>query len=271
MPPIQSPTLKFFADFIERETGIIYSDDNAYQLESRLIQLSKHFNLGGIPDLHDKGQKEGIHGEFKQALLDIATNNETSFFRDPKIFSAFQKTMITSFKGAPIRVWSAACSFGQEPYTLALVLEELRLSGVSMPDVEITASDISIRAIEKAKDAIYTHIEIQRGLPAVLMLKYFEKVSDDHWKLKDVLRRKVRFQRVNLLDISGVSGKFQIIFCRNVLIYQNDDKKKEIIDKITDYLVPGGILVLGAAESMIGFSDRYEQIAFESTIFYKKK
>ena len=271
MAPIQSPTLKFFADFIERETGIIYSDDNAYQLESRLIQLSKHYNLAGIPDLHYKGQKEGIHGEFKQALLDIATNNETSFFRDPKIFSAFQKSMIPSLGVGPIRVWSAACSFGQEPYTLAMVLEELRLSGAPVPDVEVVASDISIRAIEKAKEATYTQIEIQRGLPAALMLKYFEKISDDHWRLKEPVRRKVRFDRVNLLDIQGIKGQFQIIFCRNVLIYQNDEKKKEILEKITEYLVPGGVLVLGAAESMIGFSDRFEQVAFESTIFYRKK
>lgn len=272
---LASSQLRFFADYIQKELGIIYSDHNFFQLEKRLVEISKNLGLPNEEALFAKAQ-EGIHGSLKQLLLDVATNNETSFFRDPKAFHAIEKRIIPAIRSSNpdlkvIRIWSAASSFGQEPYSLAILLSEMAAKDPRMPRFEIVATDVSDNALARAKAAKYSQLEAQRGLPAPLLVKYFTKSNDDYWTLKPELRVSVQFRKQNLLDSFAALGDFELILCRNVLIYQRDEKKAEIVRNIARRLTRGGFLLLGAAESLLGISVEFEQVCGEGAIYFQKK
>ena len=213
-----------------------------------------------------------ISGQLKQCLLDRATNNETSFFRDPKVFAAITKHILpnlaTGRSALPLRIWSAASSFGQEPYTLAMTCRELQATLPTLK-AEIVATDISERALKRAAAGLYSQLEVQRGLPAKYMVKYFDKTADDHWQIKSTLRDLVRFQPQNLLHPLDRLGVFDLILCRNVLIYQSVENKKEILTRLARCLAPQGYLILGAGESLLGLTDKFRQSQFESVYFYQ--
>jgi len=268
--------LNFFASFIEKELGIVYEAANYYQLESRLKEICKNLEIEDVATLYSKAQAQGITGNFKQMLLDVATNNETSFFRDPKVFKCIEDYLIPELKKnnpatIVFRIWSAASSFGQEPYTLAMLLNEMKAKDPSLPNFEIWTTDISKAALERAKTGRYSQLEVQRGLPPLLLIKYFEKDADNYWTLKNDIRSKVRFEEMNLLKMDKVVGHFDFVLCRNVLIYQNEERKKKIIANIADRIKKGGFLILGASESLINLSDAFEQIVTGGAVLYRKK
>lgn len=276
MEKINNPILAYFADYIERETGIVYGEENSYQLENRLNDICRAIDVPNLEALFKLAQEGGLHGIKKQFILDTATNNETSFFRDPKIFKAFEKFILPEAlklsQIGDLRIWSVASSFGQEPYSLAMIIQQQQEQGIiSLRSAEIFTTDISHRALERVNAGVYSHLEVQRGLPANLMIKYFEKQPDDSWKLKSEIKNRVKARHMNLLNISGIHGQFHVIFCRNVLIYQTEAKKKEIVANLAKFLPQGGFFVLGAAESMFGVSDAFEQVSYESALFYRKK
>jgi chemotaxis protein methyltransferase CheR len=276
MEKIKSPILAYFADYIEKETGIIYSEGNAYQLENRLSEIAKALSLETIEQLYELSKGSGLYGTPKQLLLDTATNNGGSFFRDPKIFKAFEKVMLPqaiTLAGTfdSVKIWSVASSFGQEPYSLSMIIEQQIEEGKQLRNAEILTTDISKRALERVSKGIYSQLEVQRGLPANLLVKYFEKTDLEQWQLKPQITKRVSSQHMNLLHINSIQKKYHVIFCRNVLIYQNDLKKRQIIEQLSSYLEPGGFFVLGAAESLIGLSDKFDQEIYESAVFYKKK
>lgn len=267
--------LKYFADLIQKEIGIIYSDATFFQLEKRLIDIAKVLNLADVGELYALAQR-GLGGTAKQVLLDVATNNETSFYRDPKAFRLIENHIIPHLvavnPGVPVlRIWCAASSFGQEPYSLAILLREMAEKNVSLPRMEILATDISEAALARAKEAKYTQLEVQRGLSAVSLVKYFTKSSDDYWTLNNEIRMSVQFRKQNLLDSFSDLGTFDFILCRNVLIYQSDVKKKEIVAQMTSHLSRQGAFLLGAAESLLGVSSEYDQVSQDGAIFYRKK
>lgn len=264
--------IKFFARFIEKELGIVYSDSNYFQLHNRLEELGTLLNLGSAEQIWERAQK-GIDGHLKQALLDISTNNETSFFRDPKVFTAIEKELIPKWMEAKknsIRIWSAASSYGQEPFSIAMLLDEARQLYPFLKG-EIVATDIAEKVIKRAQEGKYTQLEVQRGLSAKRLVKYFEKTQDNFWTLKPEIRKKVHFQRQNLLKPFDGLGKFDLILCRNVLIYQKVEGKQKVIEKMVDRLNPGGYLILGAGESLLGVSDRFSMVNASGTIFYQIK
>lgn len=261
--------LKIFSEFIQKETGIIYGESNAYQLRSRLEEIAKAMNLKGDQALYELAAK-GINGHLRQLLLDFATNHETSFFRDPKVFQAVEKHILPELKKqnphlSLVRIWCAASSFGQEPYSLAMMLSE------AGQRAEIIATDIADKALARAREGKYSQLEVQRGLPAPLLVKYFGKNSDETWQIKSDLRFAIQYRKQNLLDSFAALGSFDLVLCRNVLIYQDDAKKREILDRIADRIAPRGFLVLGASESLIGLSDRFEQHFQNGTIYYQRK
>lgn len=267
---------KFFADYIEKELGIIYTPSNYYQLEKRLVDICRNLEMDDLGKLWDITQTQGIKGHLKQLLLDLATNNETSFFRDNKMYKAVRTSLVPDWlvdRGvAPFfRVWSVASSFGQEPYSMAIMFDEMKAKDSSIPRLDLFASDISEKALERAKAGKYTQLEVQRGLSAPRMVKYFTKKEDEFWHVNPEIKSSVSFGKVNLLDIFGVNGKFDLILCRNVLIYQNEERKKEIVKNLASYLNPGGYFIMGAAESLIGISDEFDQVFHEGAIYYKKK
>ena len=268
--------LKYFSSYIEKEVGIIYSDHNAFQLRNRLEEIAKMMGEASINTLYASAQK-GIAGAFKQMLLDVATNNETSFFRDPKVFRAIEQTVLPALLESgsgtkkEIKIWSAASSTGQEAVSLAILLEEQKAKLKDSFSFRIVGSDISERVLSKAREGLYSQLEVQRGLPAALMIKYFSKDERDRWAVRPAIRQKMEFRRQNLKESFTQIGKFGLILCRNVLIYQNVESKKEILDRVSEQLEPGGFLILGSGESLIGLSQDYHQVAVDGAVIYRKK
>lgn len=273
---LSNNSLKFFADFIAKELGIIYSESVYYQLDQRLQKVAELLKIKDPEELFSIAVRDGITGNFKNHLLNIATNNETSFFRDPKIFNAVEKVilpnLIKEFPGGfSYRIWSAATSFGQEPYSIAILANELKELFPQFPRIEILGTDISDQALDRAKSSIYSDLEVQRGLSDSRLNKYFIKESEGAWKLKTSVSSLVEFSKKNLLDSFSMMGSFHLILCRYVLIYQNQEKKKEILQKLIQCLVPKGYLILGGSESIIGLTDQLDQLDFDGAIYYRKK
>lgn len=267
--------LKFFASYIESEVGIVYAEHNYFQLQNRLEQIAKLFELDSIDSLFEK-TRVGIEGAFKQLLLDTATNNETSFFRDPKVFRAleaelFSPERLAVRRGSPLAIWSAAASSGQEALSTAMLLLEWSKAKATPCDFRIVGTDISERILEKAKAARYSQLEVQRGLAMPLLLQYFRKEADDTWSAKAELTRNVTYRPLNLTEEFHFPAPFDLVLCRNVLIYQSVERKRRILARIHANLAPGGLLVLGSGESVIGLSDAFTQVNSEGAVIYARK
>lgn len=267
--------LQFFSKYIFKELGIVYAEHNLFQLQNRLEEICKIVGVQNIEELYKLAQS-GVTGDFKQLLLDLATNNETSFFRDNRIFLSIEKNILPELvknkkPGEPIRFWSAASSSGQEALSLTIMIKEFGLKNSNFIDFKILGSDISERILNKAKAFKYSQLEIQRGLSAPLMLKYFEQQNDSMWLAKSEISQHIEYKKINLKDSIFLKENFDIIFCRNVLIYQNVEGKIDILNRLSVFLKPGGYLVLGAGESLMGLSDQYEQVNVDGAIFYRKK
>lgn len=267
--------LVFFAKYIESELGIIYSETNYYQLQNRLEQIIKLVGADDIQNLYQKAQN-GITGMFRQMLLDIATNNETSFFRDIKVYQALEQQILPSLcevhpKGEPLHIWSAASSTGQEPLSICMTLNEWNIKNKWSISCKIIASDISERALSRARSATYSQLEVQRGLPVSTLVKYFSKGKDDTWTASPELTKNIEYRSLNLKHPFPFVQQFDLIFCRNVLIYQSVESKIEILNRITKVLRPDGILVLGAGESLLGLSSDYCHLSADGVVVYKKK
>ncbi len=275
---MQTPkhVLDFFAQFIQKELGIVYQEANYYQLDTRLQDILRQLDFKSVDPLMQELVRGG-NSRARLLVLDIATNNETSFFRDQPVFDAIERNIIggglTPRPSPRLRVWSAACSYGQEVYSLAMLFDRLR-DKLPGRDFEILATDISERALDNARSGTYTQLQVQRGLPAAMLVRYFEKSPDGQkydWTVKAELKRNLTFRKLNLLEPFVGMGPFDIILCRNVLIYQTVEKKKEIVSKMHKALAPDGYLILGAAESLIGISDDFELVrADRATLFQKR-
>jgi chemotaxis protein methyltransferase CheR len=272
---MQPEILNFFAKYIESQLGIVYADHNYFQLQNRLEEISKLLSVESVEKLHSKAKIE-ISGQFKQLLLDLATNNETSFFRDPKVFRAIESVVLPTFLqsspvGSEFRIWSAASSTGQEALSLSMLLQEWNLKNAKRVQFSILGTDISERILHRAKEANYSQLEIQRGLPTALMLKYFTKNDQERWSASPELTKHIQFKKQNLLEPFLFPKKFDLILCRNVLIYQSVQSKKEILNRLTEMLLPGGFLILGSGESLLGLSTNYQQTASEGAVVYQKR
>ncbi|RZA25338.1 MAG: protein-glutamate O-methyltransferase CheR [Proteobacteria bacterium] len=268
--------LRFFAALIESETGIVYSEPNYYQLIPRIVELTQTFALSGPDELRRSVEEHLLTPEQRHHLIDAATNNETSFFRDRKVFEAIHEVMttITSEKDT-LKIWSAACSTGQESYSLAMTLLESKNEKVKRSIYSILASDISERVLAKATKGHYTELEIDRGLESSLRSKYFEQLTQSQnlastWRAKKVLSEHIHFKKINLLERWTHSSKFDIVLCRNVLIYQNVENKRKVIQRIFDNLEPSGYLILGGAESLSGISEDFEHVPVAGAVVYRK-
>lgn len=264
--------LEFFAKIIQKEVGIVYSQENFFQLEKRLIEIAKFLNYD--ESKMNSLREFDIHGHFKDLLLDVATNNETSFFRDKKLFQSIESTIVPEILNQKliktINVWSAACSSGQEPYTLAILFNEMNERGLKF-NYNILATDFSNRILDRAKNGSYTQLEVQRGLPAKLLIKNFKKSNDGTWKINDEVKRHIKFQHINLVESFEKLDQFDIILCRNILIYQSTESKINIVERMAKKLNLGGFLALGAAESLIGLTDYFQSMLVDGATVYRIK
>lgn len=269
--------LKPFAEFIKRELGIVYEKQNYFQLEQRLEKIAQIMGMpGGAPELCSEQSKSGIFGPLKALLLDIATNNETQFFRDPKVYKAIAEKVLPrlreDFPNTPVfKIWSTASSFGQEPYSLAILIDEFLAAKPGHPNFEILATDISDTALKRASEGVYSQLEIQRGMSAPRLIKYFDKRDESAWSLKPHIRGRVKFAKFNLLDPVPAGREAHLILCRYVLIYQEQNKKIEIMNRLVRAMPTGGYFILGASESGLGLCDALEQVAVDGCILYRKK
>lgn len=267
--------LQYFAREIHKELGIVYVEENFFQLEKRLVDAMR---IGGFQDEATFLNKArlGLDPVLKQLIFDLATNNETSFFRDSKIFNTIEthvvpEIMRQSPSKTSLRVWCAASSFGQEPYSLAMTLHELRKRNPSIPRFEIIATDISEAALKRAKSGSYSSMEIQRGLVPELRNKYFTAGENGTFNATNELKFSVTYKKKNLLESFQDMGTFDLVLCRNVLIYQQNESKTKIIERLAKTMNPHSYLFLGAAESLMGISTDFEQQFNNGTIYFQKK
>ena len=251
---------EFLRKLLKERSGLDLSPDKQYLVESRLIPLARRISLPGITELVQKikaGSAEALTAEVVEAM----TTNETFFFRDKIPFDHFRDTVMPALLAARagerrIRIWCAAASTGQEPYSLAICLKEMkeRLAGWR---IDILGTDLSTAVLEKAKGGLYTQFEVQRGLPIQLLVKHFTQAGE-LWQLNADIRAMVQHRQLNLLQDFGHLGTFDVIFCRNVLIYFDQETKVGIFERLAKVTEPDGFMVLGAAESVVGISDAFK-------------
>ena len=261
-----------FRDFLERASGIVLGEQRQYLVRSRLAPIMKEHGIDGLGLLMERmesGRSPGLKG----LVIDAMTTNETSWFRDPAQFIALREQVLPEVlakQSTRLRVWSAACSSGQEPYTLSMAMQDLR-APLRLPAMtEIVATDIAPTMLRFATQAEYCCQSAQRGITEEQRRRYFEPVQDC-WRVRPEIRARVRFREMNLLDSFAALGRFDIIFCRNVLIYFSADVKTRIVQRMADVLTPQGYLFLGASESLSGVSDRFEMQRGNGAIFYRLK
>ncbi len=251
----------FLCNLIKQKSGISLSEDKAYLLESRLMPVVKKYELQDITGLVKRLQLRNEEDLITQ-VIEAMTTNETSFFRDNKPFMQFKEHVIPHViehnTAKSLKIWSAACSTGQEPYSLAMTLleEKGKMPGF---DFSITATDIDKTILNKAAEGVYSQFEVQRGLPIQMLIKYFAQQESygEKWCIKDEVKSIIRFNYLNLLD-SYPLAKYDVILCRNVLIYFEPEVKAKILDKLADCLTPNGLLFLGSSETIMGLTDRLE-------------
>jgi chemotaxis protein methyltransferase CheR len=249
---------EFLRKLLKERSGLDLSADKQYLVESRLVPLARRVGLAGIPELVVK-MKSGAEVVTTE-VVEAMTTNETFFFRDKIPFDHLKETVLPTLMQAragrrSLRIWSAACSTGQEPYSIAMCLKE-NAQALSGWRIEIVATDLSQEVLEKAKAGIYSQFEVQRGLPIQMLVKYFTQTGE-LWQINADIRSMVQHRQLNLLQDFSQLGKFDVIFCRNVLIYFDQETKAAIFERLARVIEPDGMLMLGAAESVVGITDAF--------------
>lgn len=255
---MNSGDFDFLCEFLKKQSGLVLTADKVYLVESRLLPVAKRRGLNGLADLVS-AVRSGRDRELIQDVTEAMTTNESFFFRDKTPFENLRAEvlpkLIESRNGSKrLRIWSAAASTGQEPYTIAMVLKEMsvQLSGWR---VDVIGTDISSEVLEKARAGMYSQFEVQRGLPIQLLVKHFKQIGE-MWQIDSSIRAMVEYRTGNLLENFKHLGTFDIVFCRNVLIYFDQQTKKEVLERIADLLPDDGVLFLGAAETVLGVTDK---------------
>ncbi len=247
---------------IRKHSGLVLTRDKAYLLESRLLPVARKWSLKTLADLATAVRGQADTGMVRD-VVEAMTTNESFFFRDVKPFDQFKSFVLPHLLRAraatrSIRIWSAACSSGQEPYSLAMILSEQRAQLAGWR-IEILATDLSTEILDKAQAGLYSQFEVQRGLPIQLLVKYF-KQQGERWQIDPAIRAMVSFRQLNLLDEMTAVGRFDVIFCRNVLIYFDQPTKTLVLDRLSRQMAPDGHLYLGGAETVLGISDKLQPV-----------
>ena len=267
-----------FQRFLEEACGILLGENKHYLVQSRLGKLVKENGSAGLGDLVSKLRLERQGGALRERVIEAMTTNETFWFRDKHPFEILEETVLPALserRSRSVRIWSAACSTGQEPYSISMVVQQyLSRNTAALSDVQITATDISTAVLEEAKSAYYDTMQLARGLQSDQKQRYFERDTahwEERWQVREEIRRRVRFTIANLQGSYTALGKFDIIFCRNVLIYFSSESKKDILARMADALNPEGYLFLGASESISQYSDAFDMVRCPRGVVYRKK
>ncbi len=262
---------EFLKKFLKERSGLVLSNDKQYLVESRLLPIarsSKLETLSAVIGVLQRGTNKALETDVVEAM----TTNESFFFRDKTPFDHFNETMLPGLlerraRTRQIKIWCAAASTGQEPYSLGICLKEVQ-SKVAGWRTRILGTDLSNEVLDKAKAGLYSQFEVQRGLPIQMLLKYFDQ-KGDMWQINAGLRAMVEWKKLNLLDNFSHLGEFDIVFCRNVLIYFDQQTKSEILGRIAKSLPEDGYLVLGAAETVVGLTDAFKPVPGKRGLFQR--
>ncbi len=270
--------LKIIAQYVYNISGIYLDQSKAYLLENRLKPLIAQENVASYSQLYNKARADGSK-KLEKAIIDAITTKETLFFRDNAPFELLKHKILPDIIDArslkthssipvKIRIWSAACSTGQEVYSIAIAIKEV-IPDLNKYQVTILGTDISDEAIAKASYGKYNKFEIERGLSKDKLDRYFNKDPDGNWRIKDEIRALANFRKINLMQPVSILGKFDIVFCRNVAIYFKPDDKKRLFERIAGVLQPDGCLLIGSTESLSGVTRSFVPKRYLRSIFYQ--
>lgn len=261
-----------FRALLEKNSGILLGEGKEYLVTSRLRRLMEKESLDSVSALITAMER---NRSLQEQVIDAMTTNETLWFRDDHPYRIFRERLLPEMAAhrRPLKIWSSACSTGQEPYSLSIEIEEFRKKnpGQLASGERILATDISPSALAAARDGVYQQLAIRRGMNDQHLKTYFDVLDNDRWSIKAPVRSRVEFRSQNLQQNFGLLGKFDIIFCRNVLIYFSADLKYDILKRMHACLNPGGYLMLGASEAMNNLSDYYEMIQCHPGIVYRAR
>jgi chemotaxis protein methyltransferase CheR len=264
-----------FCDYLEKHSGICLGASKQYLVSSRLRKILQQASITSLKELVNAIQRPGGQ-KLRADVIDAMTTNETLWFRDIHPFRILEEKLLPEFyqqRGSrPLRIWSAACSTGQEPYSISMMIEEYKAKNRLVGSGEkIVATDISASVLDAAKSAEYAMLAIGRGLDPDRLKKNFTEAPNGRWKVKPNIVQRVEYRSLNLQDSYALLGKFDIVFCRNVLIYFTADLKRDILTRIHATLNPGGYLLVGASEAVNGLNDLYEMVHCRPGIIYRKR
>lgn len=262
-----------FCEYLEKSTGITLGANKAYLVTNRLSSILKAYGISSLTEAM-KRMQVGNDKRLKLEIVDAMTTNETSWFRDQYPFEYLAENLLPQLTGNRMttpRIWSAACSYGHEAYSISMVIEEYqaRNPGAFPGGVQIVATDISNRVLKGAAEGEFDRLSMARGLSEDRKQKYFTHTGDDTYKINEKIKGRVRFQNLNLLESYATLGKFDIIFCRNVLIYFSNENKSLIMNKFAQSLNSSGTLVLGASETVTNYSEAFEMVKCPRGIVYR--
>lgn len=275
MITLTTSEFQLLSSLIEKECGIALQDDKQYLIESRLANLLIENGCNTFSEFYQKA-KSNLHTDLKDKIVDAITTNETLWFRDDGPYTVLKEKLFPEYlsNNQVCRIWSAACSTGQEPYSIIISAYEAseKLHKKQQVDklLSVMASDISSSALMLAKNARYNAIAMSRGMPADLKVKYFED-NGPVSVLKDDVKKLVTFQKFNLQQPFDAMGKFDIIFLRNVAIYFSQEFKVELFKKLAKALKPGGYLFIGASETLMGYSEDFKLLEYNKSRYYQVK
>lgn len=264
-----------FRAFLEDACGISLGENKQYLVTNRMRRLMDDNKVSNFAELV-RILKSGSNRKLKDEVIDAMTTNETFWFRDIYPYDHLKNVLLPQLMGATktlggVRIWSAACSSGQEPYSISMMVEEFKQKNMgSLPkQVQIVATDLSTTVLEQARRGEYDKLSVVRGLSNERLDRFFDKTADGNWRVKSFLKERIDFRPINLMDSYSALGKFDIVFCRNVLIYFNADLKRQILQKIHASLKPQGILYLGSSEGLAGAADLFEMVRCDPGILYR--
>jgi chemotaxis protein methyltransferase CheR len=268
---LDASTFEYVRKLVLDHSAIALEPSKGYLVESRLLPLARELGLNTLSDL--AAQLRGRpFGRMHAQVVEAMTTNETSFLRDVHPFEALRNEVLPPLIASraskrALRIWSAASSSGQEPYTIAMLLRE-HFPAVRDWDVQIFGSDLSEQMLDRCRKAEYSQLEVNRGMPAQWLVKYFEKAGQI-WRLRDEVRKAVRFQKINLIEQWPALPTMDVIFMRNVLIYFTPETKRQILQRTQRQLAPDGTLFLGGAESTFGIDDAWQRVNHGKTSSYR--
>jgi chemotaxis protein methyltransferase CheR len=260
---------EFICQILRERSGLVLTNDKAYLLESRLLPVARKWKLATFDDLV-RTIRTRMDETVIRDVVEAMTTNESFFFRDTKPFDQFKALVLPAMlknraSSRTIRIWSAACSSGQEPYSLAMILSEMaaQLNGWR---IEIVGTDLSTEILTRAKEGMYSQFEVQRGLPITMLVKYFAQIGD-RWQINAKMRGMVQYREFNLLQDPMPLGRFDVVFCRNVLIYFDQPTKTRVLNSVAKLMPEDGFLFLGGAETVLGITDKFQMVPGQRGVY----